>query len=76
MKFTHSVKSKIKLDEKREIDDIHAGDELEFLGYLDDDNHFGVFVFRGPSGKYIEIRGDFSTSSHHQFKKLKIALGL
>jgi hypothetical protein len=56
------------------LGDLRACVPVDFVGFDDVDNHFGIFVFTGPKGELLEVRGDFSSPGHPCFLALKRAL--
>jgi len=56
------------------FDDLQEGNEVEFVGFEDVDNHFGRFVFKDKESRLLEVCGDFCSNQHPSFKKLRNAL--
>lgn len=54
--------------------DLKRGEVIQFVGFDDVDNHYGIFVFTNTSGAVLEVTGDFSSCDQSRLKELKNAL--
>lgn len=56
------------------VGELEKGSLVEFIGFADADNHFGIFVFTDAKGEVLEVRGDFSAPDGTAVKDLQTAL--
>lgn len=54
--------------------DLRQGDIVQFAGFDDVDNHFGIFVFLDANGQVREVAGDCAGPQHSCMRELKLAL--
>jgi len=57
-----------------DLRDLKKGELVEFIGFDDVDNHYGIFVFTDSEDNILEVGGDFSGLNHSLFLDLKLAL--
>lgn len=44
----------------RDIGELKKGAIIKFIGFVDADNHHGIFVFVDADGRPVEVPGDYS----------------
>ena len=68
------LKPGLDYDVLMDLCELKKGTKVQFSGFCDIDNHYGVFVFTDMNGELLEVRGDFCTSKHNSFINLRAAL--
>ena len=59
---------------RTDLGDLKQGDVVQFVGFDDVDNHYGIFLFTDATGNLLEVAGDFAGPNHPRFKELEMGL--